>query len=122
MNNKVQKRIRRHRKIRAKISGTALVPRISVFRSNAHMMVQVIDDVARKTIAVATDVVAGASKKAQVKKDSTKLSMATKLGSELGKKIQEMGLKRVIFDRGGFKYHGRIKAFADALRSENIEF
>ena len=116
MYTKRQKRIKRHHKIRTQISGTSSTPRLSVFRSNTHLMVQLIDDISGKTIASVTD----ASKK--VNQKISKMDSAIKLGVEIAKKIQDLGIKKIVFDRGGFKYHGRVKALAEAVRSSHVEF
>lgn len=117
---KVEKRIRRHKRVRAKISGDASIPRLSVFRSNRHITAQLVDDVSRKTIVSATDAVAKNAKGQAVK--GTKSSRAEQVGVMLAKKIKEAGITKIKFDRGGYKYHGRVKAFADGLRKEGIIF
>lgn len=108
-------RIRRHRKIRMRISGTAQRPRVSVFKSNRHMFVQVIDDVARKTL-LSSQVVS--QKKSTVK--GKKTEVALKIGEMLAEKMKAQGIKEALFDRGGYQYHGRVKAVADGLRAGGI--
>lgn len=112
-------RIRRHRRVRARISGTADRPRLNVYRSLSHIYAQVIDDTAGHTLVSASTV--DRELRAQVEgKDKTE---AAKLVGELvAKRAQEVGVKQVVFDRGGFKYHGRIKALADAAREAGLEF
>ena len=108
-----QDRIIRHKRIRAKISGTALRPRLSVFRSAKHVEVQLIDDVENKTIFGRKDL--------KVKK-GTKTQKAEAFAQSIAKEILAKGIKKVVFDRGGYQYHGRIKALAEALRKEGLEF
>lgn len=100
-------RQRRHARVRAKISGTAEVPRMSVYRSNAHVFVQVIDDVAQRTIASFSD------KKV---KTGTKVERSAAVGKTVAEQTLALGVKRVVFDKGGYKYHGRVKAVAEAAR------
>jgi len=107
----------RHRRIRSKIFGTAEKPRISVFKSNKHIFVQFIDDVAEKTIL--SNEIKGHSKNLQ---KNNKTQMAEKIGSTVAKKAVEKGIKEAVFDRGGFKYHGRIKAVAESIRKGGIRF
>lgn len=108
-----QKRISRHKRIRARISGTSECPRLSVYRSNAFIYAQLIDDVTNKTLASAHDTEA---------KKGTKLERARKVGTEIAKKAEEAGIKTVVFDRGGFLYTGRIAALADAARAGGLIF
>ncbi len=115
--NTVNKRIIKHRRIRAKITGTALRPRMTVFRSNQHIYAQLIDDVSGKTLAQFNDL-------ALDKKEKTgaKVSLAQKVGEVLGAAIIKKGFKEIVFERGGYKYHGRIKALAEGLRGAGIKF
>jgi len=115
-NSKQLHRTARHKRLRAKVSGTAERPRISVFRSNRHIFVQFIDDSANKTI-MSSKVVA--SSKSKIK--GGKVDVATKIGEVLAEKAKEAGIKEAIFDRGGFKYHGRVKAVAEGLRKGGIK-
>ena len=115
--SKQSHRIRRHKRVRSKISGTAEKPRVSVFKSNQHIFVQFIDDSSNKTI-ISSKVVAGAKSKVK----GSKTEIALKTGEMLAEKAKEVGIKEVIFDRGGFKYHGRVKAVADGLRKGGIKF
>lgn len=112
-------RIKRHRRIRKKISGTAERPRVSVHRSLNHLYVQVVDDVKANTLfSISTlhkDFLKGAPK-------SGKASKAGKLGELLGVRLKEKGIRKISFDRGGYQYHGRVKALADGLRQAAIEF
>lgn len=115
--NKQQHRISRHRRVRAKIFGTAQRPRVSVFKSNKHVFVQFIDDNANKTI-ISSKVVS--DNKSEMK--GNKIDKATKIGEMLAEKAKEAGIKEIIFDRGGFKYHGRVRAVAEGLRKGGLNF
>lgn len=108
--NKKDKRNRLHRKVRAKISGTAVLPRVSVYRSNVHMYAQVIDDTTGKTIF-------GSSDKTM---KGTKSEKAEMLGKLVAENIIKAGIKTALFDRGGFKYHGRIQKVAEGLRAGGV--
>src|SRR3989344_3999402 len=101
-----QKRIARHRRVRSTLVGTAEAPRLSVFRSNKHISVQVIDDVAGKTIAAASD--RELTGVAGVKKER-----AAAVGALLAKRAEEKGVTRARFDRGGYAYHGTVRAVAE---------
>lgn len=122
-NLKKEKKDRRHLRIRAKVSGTAKRPRLSVFRSNAHLYVQLIDDVANKTLAHASDAEIK-EKKSQTEKNTegNKVATARKVGSLIAEKAKKLGLEAVVFDRGGVKYHGRIKAVAEGAREGGLKF
>ena len=115
-NSKSQLRTRRHNRIRAKVKGTAECPRVSVFKSNQHVFAQVIDDVAGKTL-FSSKISGGKSKT-----KGTKTEKARAVGEMLAQKAKAMGIAEIIFDRGGFKYHGRIKALADGLRNGGVKF
>lgn len=108
-----QRRMRRALRTRAKISGTASRPRLSVFRSNRFMSAQLIDDVAGKTLAAADD------KKFEGKKP---LECATLVGAEIAKQAAAAGITTVVFDRGPYLYHGRVKALAEAARENGLVF
>ncbi len=116
-NNKQQKRIRRHSRVRAKIKGTSNIPRVSVFRSNRHLFVQIIDDVSSKTLASS---IVKSVKKSTIK--GSKTEKASVIGESLAKKAVEVGINSVVFDRGGYKYHGRVKALAEGLRKGGLKF
>lgn len=112
---KTEKRISRHAKVRAKISGTAERPRVSVFRSNRGLVVQFIDDIANKTVLSA--------KTQEMKKmKGSKSEKSEKIGEALAKRATAAGIKEVVFDRGGFQFHGRVKALAESLRKGGIKF
>lgn len=112
-------RQRRHRRVRAKISGTAERPRLNVFRSLGNIYAQVIDDVAGHTLASASTV----DRELRGQVEGKPKSDAAKLVGELvARRAQAVGVKQVIFDRGGYRYHGRVKALADAAREAGLEF
>jgi len=112
LSKKVQKRIRRHKRIRSTVSGTKEIPRVSVFKSNLGLYVQVIDDTNANTLfSISTK-----------KFDGTKTEKSVKAAEELAKTVLDNGIKKIVFDRGGNKYIGRIKEFADALRKAGLEF
>ncbi len=121
--NKLQKKqvglARRHRRVRGKVSGTAARPRLCVTRSNNNIYVQLVDDVASKTICGVSTL--GAEFKATGKKGGT-VEGAAALGEIVGKKAQENGVTEVVFDRGGHLYHGRVQALADAAREAGLKF
>lgn len=114
--NKVKRSNIARRKIRtrSRIKGTATKPRVSVFKSLMHNSVQAIDDVAGKTLAAMTD------KNLKVK--GTKTDKAAALGEAFGKKLKDIKIDSVIFDKGAYKYHGRVKALADGIRKAGINF
>lgn len=109
-------RISRHKRIRAKIKGTAKVPRVAIFKSNRHIFAQFIDDTKRKTL-LSSKVVSSAKSKIK----GTKTEKAVSIGKILAEKAKEAGIKEAVFDRGGFKYHGRVKAFVEALRQGGLK-
>jgi large subunit ribosomal protein L18 len=104
-------RERRHKRVRAKISGTVETPRISVYRSNAFIFVQAIDDVNGKTLASVSD----------KKMKGTKTEKAMESGKVLALALQKAGIEKGLFDRGGYKYHGRVAKVAEGLRSANFK-
>jgi large subunit ribosomal protein L18 len=112
---KLERRIRIKRRIRKIISGTAQKPRLSVFRSNKEIYVQLIDDVAGTTLLSAS------SRDKAVKKEA-KVAMATSVGKAFGEKAVAAGYSDVAFDRNGYLYHGRIKALAEAAREAGLKF
>jgi len=112
-------RARRHARGRAKLSGTAQRPRVTVFKSNTHVYAQAIDDVAHKTIAAVNDAHLRAGK-GGVAKTATKTERAAIAGKKLAELLKEKKVTTVVFDKSGFTYHGRIKAVADALREGGI--
>ena len=112
-------RLRRHRRVRAKISGTAERPRLNVFRSLGQIYVQVIDDVAGHTLASASTI--DRELRGQVEAKS-KTEAAKMVGALVAQRAQAVGIKQVVFDRGGYRYHGRVKALADGAREAGLEF
>jgi large subunit ribosomal protein L18 len=112
--DKTRKRTQRKKHIRKRINGTAEIPRMSVFRSNKHMYVQVIDDINGVTIASANTM------EKDNKSLQNKVEDASKLGASIGARLKEKSINQVVFDRNGFKYHGIIKAIADGARESGI--
>ena len=112
-------RAKKHMKIRNRFSGTAERPRLAVFRSNNHVYAQVIDDVAGKTLVSASTLENDI--KAELK-NTDDTDAATKVGEIVAKRALEKGIKAVVFDRGGYIYHGKVKALADAAREAGLEF
>ena len=108
-------RKRRHARVREKISGTADTPRLNVFRSNNGIYVQVIDDTTGKTLVSSSTV--------ELKiKNGGNIEAAKLVGADIAKKCKEANIKTVVFDRGGYLYHGRVEALADAARENGLEF
>jgi large subunit ribosomal protein L18 len=110
---KQHKRERRHRRVRAKVSGSAHRPRLSIYKSNIALYAQIIDDEAGKTIAAASS----SEEKAKTPRERAEAAAKT-----LAKRAKEKGVTAVVFDRGGFQYVGTVKAFADAARSAGLTF
>jgi len=114
-----QFRLRRHERIRKQMSGTAQRPRLSVFRSLHHVYAQIIDDASGHTI------VAASTREKSVAEglaSGSSAAAAGRVGTIVAQRAKEKGIKAVVFDRGGYKYHGRIKALADAARGAGLEF
>ena len=112
-------RAKKHRRLRNHLSGTAERPRLAVFRSNNHMYAQIIDDTVGKTLVSASTTQKDV--KAELEKTNN-VDAAAYLGTVIAKRAIEAGIKEVVFDRGGFIYHGKIKALADAAREAGLEF
>ena len=112
-------RIRRHIRVRKRVSGTAERPRLCVFRSLSHIYAQVIDDVSGTTVVAASDTEPALKAKITGKKKS---DVATMIGELVAERAKEKGVVQVVFDRGGYPFHGRIKALAEAARSGGLEF
>lgn len=105
----------RHQRIRKKLTGTEKKPRFAVFRSNKHIYAQIIDDAKHQTLVSSSSI--------KEKKDSvSKIDIARKAGETLAKKALIKKIKKVVFDRAGFKYHGRIKAIAEGARKGGLDF
>ena len=113
---KSEQRIRRHRRVRKKVLGTAERPRLAVFRSNKHIYVQVIDDLSGRTIASASTMEADRRGGATATVDAAK-----QVGQAVAERVKAAGISAVVFDRGGFKYHGRVAAVADGARAAGLE-
>jgi large subunit ribosomal protein L18 len=113
-NDRKVNRLRRHRRVRVRVTGTPERPRLAVFRSLNHLYAQLIDDDASRTLAAASTV--------ELKAKSNDVEAAAKVGKAIAAKAKAAGVNQVVFDRGGFLYHGRIKALADAAREAGLEF
>ena len=109
-------RERLHARVRKQVSGTPERPRVAVFRSRKHISAQIIDDVAGRTLAAASSV------EAELRGVGGNIEGATKVAQVLAERARAAGVTSVVFDRGGFDYHGRVAAFADALRAGGLEF
>ena len=112
-------RVKKHMKVRNRLSGTAERPRLAVFRSNNHMFAQIIDDTVGNTLVSASTLQKDV--KAELEKTNN-VEAAAKLGEVIAKKALDKGITNVVFDRGGFIYQGKIKALADAAREAGLEF
>lgn len=115
MISKEQKKDRRHRRIRVKIVGIKTKPRLYVFRSNRHVYAQLVNDENGKIMASVSDL------KMKGKKGS-KIDIASEIGKLIAQKAKDLKIEKIVFDRGGYKYHGRIKALAEASRKEGLKF
>jgi large subunit ribosomal protein L18 len=113
-----QGRIRRHRRVRKKVHGTAARPRLAVHRSNKHISVQVIDDDAGRTLAAASTT----ELDQRAAGSGATVDAATRVGQLVGERAKAAGINTVVFDRGGFAYHGRVAAIAEAARNAGLEF
>jgi large subunit ribosomal protein L18 len=114
--NRLQARDRRHARVRKRVRGTSERPRLSVYRSNRYIYAQVIDDRAGRTLAAAS------SQEPDLRDNALNIPTAAKVGTLLGNRAKEAGVSAVVFDRGGYKYHGKVKALADAAREAGLEF
>jgi large subunit ribosomal protein L18 len=113
---RTEARHRRHFRVRKHVSGTAERPRMAVYRSNRYIYVQLIDDVSGHTLASAS------SQEKDFRSDPLNEETAAKVGKLVGERAGDAGVTSVVFDRGGYKYHGKIKALADAARESGLEF
>ena len=111
-------RIRRHRRVRKKVHGTATRPRLAIYRSNKHLTAQVIDDDAGRTVASASTLEADFRKK----QSGSNVAAATAVGALVAERAKQAGVSAVVFDRGGFLYHGRVAAIAEAARAAGLAF
>ena len=106
--------MRRHKRVRSKIIGTAVIPRLNLFRSNKGLFVQLINDDLGVTLVSASE--------KEIKGKKIKTDIAKEIGKLIAKKAQEKDIDKVVFDRGSYKYHGRVKAVAEGAREEGLEF
>jgi large subunit ribosomal protein L18 len=111
---KREARMRRHRRVRSKIAGTAERPRLAVFRSNRGIFAQLVDDASGRTLAAAGWT--------SVESTGSKTEQANAVGKALGQAAKKAGVERCVFDRGGYLYHGRVKALAEGAREEGLQF
>ena len=111
-----------HSRIRKKIIGTAERPRLNVYRSVSHIYVQVIDDTKGATLVSATSIEKGKGVKGEKRPTGGNVASAKEIGKLIAERAKDKGIKKVVFDRGGYLYHGRIKALADAAREAGLEF
>ena len=109
-------RDRRHNRVRKRVQGTGERPRLAVFRSNKYIYAQVIDDVEGRTLASAS------SQEVGLRSDGLNMETAAKVGEALASRAKDAGVTSVVFDRGGYKFHGKVKALADAARESGLEF
>ena len=115
------RRLRRHRRVRGKVNGTAARPRLVVYRSLNHVEGQVVDDVTGRTL-VGLSTIAKDLREKRGAEGLTKTEASRAAGRQLAEKAREMGITSVVFDRGGYLYHGRVKAFAEGAREGGLEF
>ena len=113
---KIQGRAKRHKRVRRKIKGTPQRPRLAVYRSNRYIYAQVIDDIEGRTIAAAS------SQEPDLRSQNLTVETASKVGELVASRAKEAGIDSVVFDRAGYKFHGRVKALADAAREQGLEF
>jgi large subunit ribosomal protein L18 len=119
MDKKHELRIKRHARVRRKVAGTAERPRLAVFRSLHHIYAQVIDDSQGKTLAAASTVEPDLRKSL---KSGGNIDAAKAIGKLIGERARERGVEKVVFDRGGFMYHGRVQGLAEAAREAGLQF
>ncbi|MFQ5816882.1 MAG: 50S ribosomal protein L18 [Terriglobia bacterium] len=120
--SRAEHRQRIHRRVRAQVRGTPERPRLSVFRSHKHIYAQVIDDVRGVTLAAASSRDKDVRARPELSGRAGNLAAAKVVGQRLGERAQQAGIRRVVFDRGGYKYHGRVKALAEAARAAGLQF
>ena len=108
-------RKKKHLRVRSKISGTPQIPRLNVYKSLKNIEVQLIDDVNRKTLAYSSSIILKLSYGGNIE-------AAKKVGEDIAKKIKSLKIEKVVFDRGGFIYHGRIKALAETIKEKGVKF
>ena len=126
ISEKVRGRIRRHKRLRKRVSGISLCPRLNVFRSAKHIYCQIIDDIKGITLVSASTLDKEISKSVSSEKQKSekwkKTDVAKIIGTVIAKRALEKGIKKVVFDRGGYLYHGRVKVLAEAAREGGLEF
>jgi large subunit ribosomal protein L18 len=110
---KAKSQLRRKKSIRKKVSGTETKPRVAIFRSNKHIYVQAIDDVSAKTLAFGSD--------KDIKEKGKPVEVAEKIGELIGSKLKEKKIENAVFDRSGYKYHGKVKAIAEGIRKSGLK-
>src|SRR4029078_4182778 len=115
--NKKESRKKRHRSLRKRVTGTSERPRLAVFRSTRHIYAQVIDDMVQRTLVSATDI-----EEAMLYSKAPKKDRAKQVGAAVAKKCLEKGIDKVVFDRAGYKYHGRVSALAQGAREAGLKF
>jgi large subunit ribosomal protein L18 len=115
--HKLELRRRRHKRVRRRVEGTAERPRLAVFRSNKHITAQLIDDLAGRTLVAASTV-----EPSMRESNGSNIEAAKAVGTLVATRAKDAGVTTVVFDRGGFAYHGRVAALADAARAEGLEF
>ncbi|OFW64290.1 MAG: 50S ribosomal protein L18 [Actinobacteria bacterium RBG_16_67_15] len=116
MKTREKARVRRHFRVRRRVQGTTARPRLAVFRSNRYIYAQVIDDVSGRTVAAAS------SQEQDLRERTLTVGTAAEVGKLIASRSKAAGVTSVVFDRGGFQYHGRLKALADAAREGGLEF
>lgn len=121
MLEKQEKRKRRHERVTAKVKGNKKVPRLYVFRSNKHTYAQLIDDIEGDTLIQVSDMEVDKKPKEKENK-GRKEQLAFQVGKVIAEKAQEMDIEKVVFDRGGYDYHGRVKAVAEGAREGGLKF
>ena len=114
MKTREKARVRRHFRVRRRVQGTTARPRLAVFRSNRYIYAQVIDDVSGRTVAAAS------SQEQDLRERTLTVGTAAEVGKLIARRSKAAGVTSVVFDRGGFQYHGRLKALADAAREEGL--
>ena len=119
--SKIESRVRRHLSLRKRICGTPERPRLVVYRSARHIYVQVVDDTGKKTLAAASDLVSKKKPSTDAPKGK-KRDKAKQVGTMIAKKCLEKGIAQVVFDRGGYRYHGRISSVATGAREAGLKF
>src|SRR5262249_42675684 len=119
---KKESRKKRHRSIRKRIEGTPDRPRLAVFRTARHIYAQIIDDLQQKTLAATSDVGLEAKSDGEGESKGGKKARAKQVGAAIAKKCLEKGIDKVVFDRAGYQYHGRVSALADGAREAGLKF